>query len=226
MERRIVAQIMACIDELGNNMFSLDAPVFIIGATSKPEFIDSSVRRSGRFDKEIHIGFPNESMREKMLLSLARNKRLDKEVDFLALAKLTTGYLAADLQSLLREAGRIAIKRILTENNSSQLSNFISSTNFSDENNLNLFDENSKQEKKVVEININTVDYNLSDSNGNCLDLSLNEKENHANDVTKDNNNNSDLFISLKLKMEDFEEVKKYLLYLFILGKQKYTTNF
>lgn len=115
MERRIVATITTCIDELGMKN-EQKAPVFVIGATSKPEFIDSSVRRSGRFDKEIHIGFPNELMREKMLLTLAKNKILDPEIDFNKLAKLTPGYLAADLQSLLREAGRIAIKRILEEN--------------------------------------------------------------------------------------------------------------
>ena len=69
MERRIVAQIMACIDEISTNQLNMNGPVFIIGATSKPEFIDSSVRRSGRFDMELHIGFPNENMRKNMLVT-------------------------------------------------------------------------------------------------------------------------------------------------------------
>lgn len=115
MERRIIATITTCIDELGIKS-EQKAPIFIIGATSRPEFIDSSVRRSGRFDKEIHIGFPNEIMREKMISTLTKNKILDKDIEFNKLAKITPGYLAADLQSLLREAGRIAIKRILEEN--------------------------------------------------------------------------------------------------------------
>jgi ribosome biogenesis ATPase len=115
MERRIVAQIMSCIDEISYNQLKLNAPVFIIGATSKPEFIDSSVRRSGRFDKEIHIGFPNESMRQKMLVYMAKDKKLSENVSFPDLAKMSPGYLAADLQSLIREAGRNAIKRIITD---------------------------------------------------------------------------------------------------------------
>jgi ribosome biogenesis ATPase len=115
MERRIVAQIMTCIDEISYKDLNLEAPVFIIGATSKPEFIDSSVRRSGRFDKEIHIGFPTQDMREKMLISMARDKRICGEVEFSNLAKMTPGYLAADLQSLIREAGKSAIRRIVKE---------------------------------------------------------------------------------------------------------------
>lgn len=115
MERRIVAQIMTCIDEISYKDLNLEAPVFIIGATSKPEFIDSSVRRSGRFDKEIHIGFPTQDMREKMLISMARDKRISGDVEFSNLAKMTPGYLAADLQSLIREAGKSAIRRIVKD---------------------------------------------------------------------------------------------------------------
>jgi ribosome biogenesis ATPase len=113
MERRIVAQIMSCIDDINYKEMKLENPVFIIGATSKPEFIDSSVRRSGRFDKEIHIGFPNQEMREKMLMSMCKDKKFSLEVDFVKIAHMTPGYLAADLQSLIREAGRAAIRRII-----------------------------------------------------------------------------------------------------------------
>lgn len=115
MERRIVAQIMSCIDDINYKEMKLEQPVFIIGATSKPEFIDSSVRRSGRFDKEIHIGFPNQEMREKMLISMCKDKKLSAEVQFNKIAHMTPGYLAADLQSLIREAGRAAIRRIIKE---------------------------------------------------------------------------------------------------------------
>ena len=77
MERRIVAQIMSCIDDINLiQLSSLEAPVFIIGATSKPEFIDNSMRRSGRFDKEIHIGFPSLDMRKEMIISITKDKKI------------------------------------------------------------------------------------------------------------------------------------------------------
>jgi ribosome biogenesis ATPase len=115
MERRIVAQIMSCIDEISDKQLSLNAPVFIIGATSKPEFIDSSVRRSGRFDKEIHIGQPSESSRLGMLVSMTKDKLVAENVDFGKLARNTPGYLAADLRSLVIKSGHNAIERIIKD---------------------------------------------------------------------------------------------------------------
>ena len=90
--------------------------VFIIGATSKPEFIDNSMRRSGRFDKEIHIGFPTFDMRKEMIMSITKGKRLSPSLDFNKLAQGTPGYLAADLQSLVRTAGHHAINRLISNN--------------------------------------------------------------------------------------------------------------
>ena len=113
MERRIVAQIMACIDDISEKYFELKAPVFIVGATSKPEFIDSSMRRSGRFDVEIHIGFPSLEMREEMLKSITKKNKISEKINFGEIAKKTPGYLAADLQALCRAAGHNAINRLI-----------------------------------------------------------------------------------------------------------------
>jgi len=132
MERRIVAQIMTCIDDINDKQLSeLNAPVFVIGATSKPEFIDSSMRRSGRFDVEIHIGFPSIEMREEMIISITKKNKISKNINFKEIAKKTPGYLAADLQSLARAAGHNAINRLIKSN-----SDKINSENL--ENNMNL----------------------------------------------------------------------------------------
>jgi ribosome biogenesis ATPase len=158
MERRIVAQIMSCIDEISFSQLTKSAPVFIIGASSKPEFIDSSVRRSGRFDKEIHIGFPSLEARESMLKSMAKGKKISEEVDYKNLAKLTPGYLAADLQSLLRESGRNAIKRII--NNETIIQN-----NSGFPINENIIPENNSE--SIIEVgmtnitNLNPIDYSI-----------------------------------------------------------------
>ena len=118
MERRIVAQIMTCIDDINDRQLSeLNAPVFVVGATSKPEFIDSSMRRSGRFDVEIHIGFPSIEMREEMIISITKKNKISKNINFKEIAKKTPGYLAADLQSLARAAGHNAINRLIKNKN-------------------------------------------------------------------------------------------------------------
>ena len=124
MERRIVAQIMTCIDDINDKQFKeLNNPVFIIGATSKPEFIDNSMRRSGRFDKEIHIGFPTLEMREKMIRKITENNIISNKVNYYELAKSTPGFLAADLQSLVRVAGHHSIKRCVENNINIELIN-------------------------------------------------------------------------------------------------------
>ena len=124
MERRIVAQIMTCIDDINDKQFKeLNNPVFIIGATSKPEFIDNSMRRSGRFDKEIHIGFPTLEMREKMIRKITENNIISNNVNYYELAKSTPGFLAADLQSLVRVAGHHSIKRCVENNINIELIN-------------------------------------------------------------------------------------------------------
>ena len=40
-------------------------PVFVIGATNRPDSLDPALRRAGRFDREICLGVPDEAGREK-----------------------------------------------------------------------------------------------------------------------------------------------------------------
>ena len=62
MERRIVAQLLSCLDELSR---SQEAQVVVIGATNRPDYLDPALRRAGRFDKEIRMGIPDERAREQ-----------------------------------------------------------------------------------------------------------------------------------------------------------------
>jgi len=126
MEKRIVAQFLTCIDDL-NSMADAERPVIIIGATNRPEHIDVALRRAGRFDREISIGVPNEGAREHILKKQCAKLRLSKDCDFLEIARMTPGYVGADLASLVKEAAISGIKRILTslkgmEGNISELS--------------------------------------------------------------------------------------------------------
>ncbi|KAI7889763.1 P-loop containing nucleoside triphosphate hydrolase protein [Mucor mucedo] len=111
MERRIVAQLLTCMDDLSWDK-SDNKPVMIIGATNRPDSLDAALRRAGRFDREISMGVPDEKAREKILTVLASKLRLSGDFDFAELAKATPGYVGADLQALITTAGVIAVKRI------------------------------------------------------------------------------------------------------------------
>ncbi|KAL1926328.1 hypothetical protein VTP01DRAFT_5849 [Rhizomucor pusillus] len=111
MERRIVAQLLTCMDDLSWDKTG-NKPVMIIGATNRPDSLDNALRRAGRFDREISMGVPDEKAREKILRVLAKKLRLEGSFDFSALARATPGYVGADLQALITQAGVIAVKRI------------------------------------------------------------------------------------------------------------------
>ncbi|XP_058651164.1 nuclear valosin-containing protein-like isoform X2 [Onychostoma macrolepis] len=116
MERRIVAQLLTCMDDL--NSLSEPAQVLVIGATNRPDSLDPALRRAGRFDREICLGIPDEGARLKILKTLCRKITLPEEFDYRELARLTPGFVGADLMALCREAAMSTINRILLQPNS------------------------------------------------------------------------------------------------------------
>ncbi|KXS21988.1 AAA-domain-containing protein [Gonapodya prolifera JEL478] len=113
MERRVVAQLLTCLDDLSSDPST--KPVIVIGATNRPDSLDPSLRRAGRFDREITIGVPDDAAREKILTVVCSKLRLTGDIDFVQLAKLTPGFVGADLGALAAEAGLIAVRRIFDE---------------------------------------------------------------------------------------------------------------
>ncbi|XP_052662764.1 nuclear valosin-containing protein-like isoform X1 [Harpia harpyja] len=111
MERRIVAQFLTCMDDLNN--VAATTQVLVIGATNRPDSLDPALRRAGRFDREICLGIPNEAAREKILQTLCRKLKLPESFDFHHLARLTPGYVGADLMALCREAAMCTVNRVL-----------------------------------------------------------------------------------------------------------------
>lgn len=114
MERRIVAQLLTSMDEL--SMDKTDGkPVIVIGATNRPDSLDSALRRAGRFDREICLNVPSELSRLHILKKMSQSLKIEGNIDFSKLAKLTPGFVGADLKSLVTAAGTCAIKRIFSE---------------------------------------------------------------------------------------------------------------
>ncbi|XP_062319507.1 nuclear valosin-containing protein-like isoform X1 [Osmerus eperlanus] len=113
MERRIVAQLLTCMDDL--NALAVTTQVLVIGATNRPDSLDPALRRAGRFDREICLGIPDEEARLRILKTLCRKLKLPEDFGFRQLARLTPGYVGADLMALCREAAMSAVNRVLLE---------------------------------------------------------------------------------------------------------------
>ena len=89
--------------------------VIVIAATNIPNLLDPALRRPGRFDREIEIGVPDKIGRLEILKIHTRNMPLAKDVNLKEIAKVTHGFVGADLNSLAKEAAMIVLRRILPD---------------------------------------------------------------------------------------------------------------
>lgn len=107
VERRVVSQLLTLMD-------GLDArgQVIVIGATNLPDALDPALRRPGRFDREIVIGVPDRPARKEILQIHSRGMPLADDVDLERLARVTHGFVGADLQSLAREAAMARLREV------------------------------------------------------------------------------------------------------------------
>lgn len=104
-----MAQIASCMDDLTQS----EKQIAVIGCTSRPETIDSALRRAGRFERELIIGVPNEEDRIEIMKILTSKMRLRETFVYEEMVKLTPGYVGADIQTLCKEASTIAVERII-----------------------------------------------------------------------------------------------------------------
>lgn len=105
MSRSAVNEMLAQMDRTG------EKGIFIIGATNYPNMIDPAILRAGRLDKKYYIGVPDTKARIA-LFKLYLNKRpYDFGVDYQELADMTQGYVSADIQLIINDASRNALRQ-------------------------------------------------------------------------------------------------------------------
>jgi transitional endoplasmic reticulum ATPase len=110
VEKRIVSQLLTLMDGMKSR-----GKVVVIAATNRPDSIDPALRRPGRFDREIEIGIPDEDGRLEVLQIHTRGMPVDYKVNLKQIAKVTHGFVGADLESLAKEAAMRSLRRILPD---------------------------------------------------------------------------------------------------------------
>ena len=90
--------------------FGINEGVIVIAATNRPDILDPALTRPGRFDRKIVVGYPDIKAREEILAVHAKNKPLEENVDLADIAKITSGFTAADLENLLNEAALLSVR--------------------------------------------------------------------------------------------------------------------
>jgi len=119
---RVLNQMLAEMDGLEdlNN-------VLVIGATNRPDMLDTALLRPGRFDKILLVNAPDEPGRMQILkihttkMPLGDGKKSlnekEKEEFLKEFAKETDGYTGADLEAVVREAAYFALREDINSKN-------------------------------------------------------------------------------------------------------------
>ncbi|BAS27659.1 AAA family ATPase [Limnochorda pilosa] len=85
--------------------------LLVIGATNRPDLLDSALLRPGRFDRTVRVDLPDKEGRRHILEIHAQGKPLAPDVDLDELARETYGFSGAHLESLLNEAAILAMRQ-------------------------------------------------------------------------------------------------------------------
>lgn len=105
VSERVVDQILTEMDGLEEM-----ADVVVLAATNRPELLDSSLLRPGRFDRFLLVPPPDEKTRLEIFKVHLKNMPIEKGITATDLAKRAEGYSGADIEAVCREAAMLALR--------------------------------------------------------------------------------------------------------------------
>ena len=102
-KREEVNEFLLQLNDAGKNR------VLVVGATNRPDLIDTAILRAGRMDKRIYVPPPDFEARKKLFDLFLEGRPLESGVSFDLLSKETEGYAASDIELVVNEAARTAL---------------------------------------------------------------------------------------------------------------------
>lgn len=102
---RVVSQFLTELDGVVNLK-----DVVVLAATNRPDLVDSSLLRPGRFDRLVRVPLPDKESREKIFEIHLSSMPLAEDVSVLELAEMSKNQTGADIETLCREAGMLALR--------------------------------------------------------------------------------------------------------------------
>lgn len=108
----VVGELLAQIDGFSTDS---NSTILVIAATNRPWDIDSALLRSGRFERHLYVGVPDESARVEMFKKQMEGLPVD-ELCFDELAMRTDGFSSADVVEVCNRSKDKAIMRSIREN--------------------------------------------------------------------------------------------------------------
>ncbi|UCD20580.1 MAG: CDC48 family AAA ATPase [archaeon] len=106
---RVLNQLLAEMDGLEEIN-----DIVILGATNRPDMLDSALLRPGRFDRILSIPVPDKAGRLEVFKVHTQGMPITKDVNLKLLAEKSQGYTGADIEAVCREAGMLALREDIT----------------------------------------------------------------------------------------------------------------
>lgn len=103
IKKEEISEFLVQLNSAGDNR------ILVVGATNRPQMIDSAILRSGRMDKRIYVSPPDFEARRDMFRLFLTGRPFDKSIDFPKLSKITEGYVSSDIELIVTEAARAAL---------------------------------------------------------------------------------------------------------------------
>lgn len=102
---RVINQILTEMDGM-----NVKKNVFIIGATNRPDQLDSAIMRPGRLDQLVYIPLPDFDSRMSILKAVLRKTPLSPDINLKQLCEATDKFSGADLTEICQRACKLAVK--------------------------------------------------------------------------------------------------------------------
>ena len=90
--------------------FDTDTNVIVVAATNRPDILDPALMRPGRFDRRVVLDRPDLRGREAIFRVHVRGKPLAADIDMTELARMTPGFVGADIENTINEAAILAAR--------------------------------------------------------------------------------------------------------------------
>ncbi|HAF96404.1 MAG: cell division protein FtsH [Elusimicrobia bacterium GWC2_51_8] len=91
--------------------FEANEGIILIGATNRPDVLDTALLRPGRFDRRINVPVPDIQGRLEILKVHSKKVKLAEGTDLSVIARHTPGFVGADLANIVNEAAILASKK-------------------------------------------------------------------------------------------------------------------
>ncbi len=105
VSEKVLSQFLTELDGL-----EVKKDIVVIAATNRPDILDPALIRPGRIDRMLLVPPPDEIGRLEILKIFTKDMPLTNNIDLDVLNKTLNGFSGADIETLCREAGMIALR--------------------------------------------------------------------------------------------------------------------